>query len=553
MNRSIAFGALLGAGLSAGACIGTIGSQEGVGKVESYLCAVDTPIRRMTRFEYDNTLRDLLGDTTQPAKAFPPEEEVAGFNNQAGALTVSALLAEQYMKVAEGVSERAIPNLDTLMPDCDPAADGADACGQHFIETFGKRAFRRPLTADEIANYKALFDWVMADPDLGAFEDGAKLVIQAMLQAPHFLYRPEFGGANPVDVDVVQLTNWELASKLSYMLWNTMPDDELFQAAERGELATKEQLAAQARRMLEDPKAKDAIRNFHTQWLLLTHIDTIAKDTTIYPLYNDALRPLWKEEVQQFIEHVILQGEGTLNALLTADYTFVNAELAALYGDEIVSGAPTGEAFEQVSLDPAHRAGLITQPALLARLAGATRTSPVYRGKFIREQLLCDLLPPPPNDLIIVPPELDPEKTTREQFEEIGAKPECAVCHNLMNPIGFGFENYDAIGLWRDTQNDKPIDATGEIVKSDDLDGTFDGAVDLAHKLAASQQVAECVSAQWFRFAYNRTVTGDDTCNLGPVNEAFAASGYNIKELLIALTQTDGFFYRHQVVVGGAQ
>lgn len=550
MNRSILLGLLLGVGLSTGACIGTIGSEGEAGQAKSSLCAVDTPIRRLTRFEYNNTVRDLLGDTTEPAEAFPPEEEIAGFNNQAGALTVSSLLAEQYMKAAEGVSERAVLDMGALLPDCSPDVDGVDECAMHFIETFGKRAFRRPLGADEVTRFKALFDVALADPDFGAFEDGAKFVIQAMLQSPYFLYRPEFGGG-ATDVNVIKLTNWEMASKLSYMLWNTMPDDELMLAAERGELTTPEQIAAQARRMLGDDKARDAIRNFHAQWLLLTHIDTIAKDAVVYPEYNDGLRPLWKEEIQTFIEHVILDGEGTLGELLTANYTFANAELAAFYGSDVVDGAPAGTSFEQVSLDPEHRAGFLTMPALMAALSSSSRTSPVFRGKFIREQLMCDILPPPPNDLIIVPPELDPVKTTREQFEEIGAKPECSVCHNLMNPIGFGFENYDAIGQWRDTQNDKTIDATGEIVNSEDLDGTFDGAVDLGQKLAQSEQVATCVASQWFRFGYNRSVTPEDSCNIGPVKDAFKASGYDIKELLVALTQTDAFLYRYVVIPEG--
>jgi hypothetical protein len=558
MNRSIALASLLVAGVATGACIGSIGDGspngdgDGNGTAKSSLCAVDTPIRRLTRFEYNNTVRDLVGDTTAPASGFPPEEEVQGFNNQAGALTVSSVLAERYMKAAEGVAERAVTDMQALLPDCDPASEGNDVCAQQFIETFGKRAYRRPLTEEESSRLQALFDTALADTDFGTFQEGIRFVLMAMLQAPSFLYRPEFGGAKPVDVDVVALDSWEMATKLSYMLWNTMPDEELFQAAEKNELVTKEQLAAQARRMLEDDKAKDAVRNFHRQWLLLTHIDTVSKDTVVYPNYDDALRPLWKEEIERFLEHVVLEGESTLQAMLTANYTFANAELAAFYGADLTGTAPSGSGFEKVDVDPQHRAGFLTMPALMATLANANQTSPVFRGKFVREQLMCDILPPPPNDLIIVPPELDPDKTTREQFEEIGNNPDCAHCHTLMNPIGFGFEHYDAIGQWRDQQSGKDIDATGEIVVSDDLDGFFDGAVDLANKLAASEQVATCVASQWFRFAYNRTVTPEDSCNIGPATEAFAAAGYNIKELLVALTQTDGFRYRHQVVAGGA-
>lgn len=534
-------------------CVGSIGGDPGEenGEAESSMCVVDTPLRRLTRFEYDNTVRDLLGDTTGPASAFPPEAEVQGFDNQAAALTASNLLIEQYMKAAEAISERATADMSKLMPDCAPAVDGEAVCAAEFIDTFGKRAFRRPITEEERARYQALYDFALADPDMGTFEDGIQLVIQGMLQSSQFLYRPEFGETTPIDVDVVRLTHWEMASKLSYMIWNTMPDDDLFAAAEAGQLGTKEELAAQARRMLQDDRAKAAIRNFHRQWLRLVQLDTISKDTAVYPTYSDSLRPLWKEEVERFIEYVVLEDDGKLSTLLTAPYSFLNGDLATFYGDDVVGPAPAGVAFEKVSMDPSRHAGLLTQGALMATHAEGNQSSPVFRGKFVREQLLCQTLPLPPANLVIEPPELDPSKTTREQYEEIGANPDCASCHSLMNPIGFGFENFDGIGLWRDTQNGKPIDPTGEITATESLDGPFDGPVDLAGKLAQSPEVAACVTSQWFRFAYNRTVTQEDSCNLDLVNEAFAASGYDIKELIVALTQTETFLHRHQVVAEG--
>jgi hypothetical protein len=186
----------------------------------------------------------------------------------------------------------------------------------------------------------------------------------------------------------------------------------------------------------------------------------------------------------------------------------------------------------------------------MATHANSNQSSPVFRGKFVREQLMCDTLPPPPNNLVIVPPELDPGKTTKEQFEEIGANPACAGCHSLMNPIGFIFEHYDGIGQWRDQQNGKVIDATGEVIKTDDIDGEYDGAIELASALAGSTQVQECVASQWFRFAYNRTVTPEDTCSIEQLNDVFVSSNFNVKELLVALTQTNAFLYRRSVDLG---
>jgi len=541
------------------ACNGAIGSSgerainDGVAKS---LCVVDTPIRRLTRFEYNRTVRDLLGDTSNPADVLPPEEEVAGFNNQAAALTSSDLLIEQYMKVAEAVGARAVLDMDALLPDCNPELDGSDACALSFIRDFGGRAFRRPLSQTEVERLKSVFDWAANDPDLGRFEDGIQVVIEAALQSPSFLYRPELGGETPVEGDVVPFTSWEMATKLSYMLWNTMPDAVLFAAAEADALQTKEQIAAQAARMLEDDKARDLIRNFHTQWLLLTHLDSVTKDTSVYPAFNGSLRPLWTEEIQAFVEHVILEGDGSLETLLTADYSFMNEALASFYGDDVLDSV-TGSEFRQVQLDSNRRAGFLTSAGLMATHANVNQSSPVFRGKFVREQLMCNTLPPPPNDLVIEPPELDPNKTTKEQFEEIGANPACAGCHTLMNPIGFIFEHYDGVGQWRDQQNGKAIDAIGEVVQTDDIDGDYDGAIELASALAGSTQVQECVSSQWFRFAYNRTVTQEDSCSVEQLNDVFRSSNFNVRALLVALTQTNAFLYRRAVELegdaGGAQ
>ena len=541
-------------------CTGSIGG-DGASAIDDSiaksLCVVDTPIRRLTRFEYNRTVRDLLGDSSNPADLLPPEEEVAGFNNQAAALTSSDLLIEQYMKVAEDVSTRAVGNIEALLPNCDPELDGNESCASSFIQDFGKRAFRRPLLQSETERFKAVFDWALADADLGRFEDGIQLVIETMLQSPSFLYRPELGEQTPIEGDIVPFSSWEMATKLSYMLWNTMPDDALFSAAEADELQTKEQIAAQARRMLEDDKARDLVRNFHTQWLQLTHLDSLTKDSGVYPNYDNSLRGLWKEEIQTFVEQVILEGDGSLRTLLTANYSFMNEELASFYGDDVLDSI-SGPELRQVQLQPERRAGLLTSAGLMASHANVNQSSPVFRGKFVREQLMCNTLPLPPNDLVIEPPELDPTKTTKEQFEEIGANPACAGCHTLMNPIGFIFEHYDGIGQWRDQQNGKPIDATGQVVQTDDIDGDYDGAVELARALADSTQVQECVSSQWFRFAYNRTVTSEDSCSIEQLNDVFRASDFNIKSLLVALTQTNAFLYRRAVelepdTAGGAE
>jgi len=225
----------------------------------------------------------------------------------------------------------------------------------------------------------------------------------------------------------------------------------------------------------------------------------------------------------------------------------MNADVAAFYG---VSGGPTGNGFVHVDLDPTERAGLLTQPSILAVTSHADETSPVLRGKFVRERLLCEPIAPPPPNVNVTPPSVDPGDTTRQRFSQHETDPYCASCHHLMDPIGFGFEHYDPLGLWRDTDQGQPVDASGQISGSKDADGTFDGAVSLAQRLATSDEVRACVVSQWFTYAHGRPAAAADTCSTGQLEAAFAAAHYDIKALLVALTQTDAFLYRNTVVAG---
>jgi hypothetical protein len=542
--------ALLLFSVAAAACVGRIGDPEGLGEDSQPLCGVDilpgpSPIRRMTRFEYNNTVRDLLGDTTGPANDFGAEEEALGFNNNAANLVTSSTLAEKYMKAAEAIAERATDPLGKVV-SCDPAAIGEEACAKQFIASFGKRAFRRPLEADETDMFFGLYQLGRAETD---FRLGIEMVIQAALQAPQFLYRVEIDGA-PLDghEGIVRLNDWEMASRLSYFLWGTMPDDTLFAAAEAGALHTKEQIAAQARRMMDDPKAHDAVGNFHLQWLDYNRIANVGKDVSLFPGWSTAIKDLMRQETQAFIDSAVFGEGGDYKTLITAPYSYMNADLAAFYGLPAAE-APPGSDFQRVDLDPSQRAGLLTMGTLLTINAHSNQTSPVHRGKLVREAFLCDQMPPPPANVMITVPAPDPGSTARERFAEHSTNPSCHVCHELMDGIGFGFENYDGVARYRTEENGKPIDATGEVIKSD-IDGAFDGAVELSHKLAESRKARDCYATQWFRFAYGRGETKEDVCTMDALHSAFASSGGNIKELLIGLTQTDAFLYRK---AGGAQ
>jgi hypothetical protein len=547
-RRLIWLPAVLAAGGGA-ACVGQIGDPAGGPGDGPLSCdaatihAGDAPVRRMTRFEYDSTIRELLGDASAPSSSFPADEVSGIFNNQAATLVVTQLLAEGYMNAAEQVATTAVQNLDTLT-GCDPVMDGPDACGAQFIESFGKRAFRRPLDADARSMLTSVFTAGLAQWD---FQTGIRLVIETALQSPRFLYRLEFGMPDPAASDVAKLDDHELASRLSYLLWGSMPDDALFAAAEAHALQKPEELAKQARRMLADPRARAVVADFHAQWLGLGKLDTTDKDPAVFPAYNPLLKASWRQETTAFVNDVIFDGKGDLGTLLTAPYTRMNGDLATYYG---VSGGPTGAAFQHVDLDPKQRAGLFTQPSVLAVNAHPNQTSPVHRGKFVRERLLCELISPPPPDVKAVPPEVDPTATTRAKFAQHSKDPYCASCHHLMDPIGFGFEHYDGIGLWRAEDHNLPVDATGEVKDSKDADGKFDGAIELAQRLARSEEVRACVVTQWFRYGHGRNEVKNDGCTMAQLQTSFSAAKYDIKELLVALTQTDAFRYRKRVVAG---
>jgi hypothetical protein len=538
--------------VAAAACVGSIGADGSdirvpdagalaTGSHADAVCTTpspgDAPLRRLTQAEYNNTVRDLLGDSSNPANSFPPDQKVGEFSNTAIALTVSPLLAQSFESAAETLAANAVANLKSLTT-CDTTVTGEDGCAQSFITTFGKRAFRRALTADEQAGLFALYQ---TNRDGADYNNGIQSVIEAMLESAPFLYRVEFGSLGDGG-DVVPLTSTEMASRLSYFLWGSMPDDTLFAAADGDRLVTAEQVAAQATRMLADPKAHPAVDQFFNEWLGVGDIASASKDPATYPTYSVAVRDAMQSETLAFVDWLMWTSDAKVDTLLTAPVSFLNASLASFYGVPNV----TGDSLQRVELDPTQRAGIVTQGSVLTVLAKADRSSPVLRGKFVRETLLCQTISPPPQNIVITPPPVTPGVSTRELFTMHSQVQPCKGCHALMDPIGFGFENYDGVGRWRTIDQGHPIDATGTLSASD-VNGDFDGAVALAKKLAESQEVQDCVATQWFRYAIGRGDTQNDACSLQSLKSKFASSGSDMKQLLAAITQTDAFRYRPRV------
>ncbi len=499
------------------------------------------PLRRLTRAQYTRTVRDLLGIETDIADGFPSDERLGAFESNAIA-PISNLGVEQYMSAAETLASDAMTLHRDEVVGCDPVAMGEDPCAESFIRTMGTRAHRRPLSEDDVQLYLGVFDGAREASD---FDGAIRLVLQTMLQSPYFLYHVEVQGQSELpagDGSVIAVDDYELASRLSYYLWGSMPDDTLFAAADSGALADPDGLAEQAERLLADPRASETIASFHLQWLHVDDMTAVDKDEELFPEFDEGLKAAMQQEVGDFASYVVREGDGNLRTLMSGSFTTSeDPQLLALYGVERPAGHLSGD---PIALDPAQRAGLLTQPALLAKAAHTDQSSPVHRGVVVRENFLCQPLPAPPDDVDDTPPDPDPDATTRERFDEHTSDPACAACHVLIDGLGFGFENYDAVGAFRTMEGNLPVDASGEVVATADIDGPFEGAVELAGMLASSANVQQCVSRQWLNFAVGRVVGDEDSCSTDAVYTAFESSDLDIPTLILSVVSSDAFRYR---------
>ncbi|WP_438021788.1 DUF1592 domain-containing protein [Sorangium sp. So ce233] len=497
------------------------------------------PLRRLTRFEYNRTVRDLFGDTTEPAFSLPSEDVGNGFGNDADALSVSSLLAEQLSTVAEGVARRATATPEALakLAPCasDVSTESEEACARTIVERIAPLAYRRPLAAGEADELLALYSVGRTD---ATFDVGIATVIEALLQSPDFLYRIEWGTPDPERPELRRPTGDEMATRLSYLLWGTMPDEELRRAAQAGELSTKEGVRAQAERMLEDPRFRTTVRFFFDNLLPISNLADLERNAEAFPTFSRTIGSFMREETQRFLEHEVFEGTGTWPSILTAPYTFMNGPLATFYG---VDGV-TGDEFQQVQLDTTQRLGILTQAGVMAGTTHSNTTNPVTRGSFVIQKLMCTKIPLPTGDILerVKPPDPYTGATARDRFSQHSQDAVCAGCHQFLDPAGFPFENYDAVGLFRTTENDVQIDASGGVPGTD---VTVSGPIELVRALAENEDVLSCFATRWAEFGYGLTLRSEDACTKQDVTTAFKASGYNVKQLLVELTQTDAFHY----------
>lgn len=503
------------------------------------------PLRLLTRKEYDHTIQLVFGDEygVLPAGGVAATANLPGESvDVSGFLATTEITETHAQRLAEAASiigAAIAPSLDRLVGCALGSASTDDAaCIARFLPGFAELLYRRPLSPAELEAHLAFYreERTMLGQTAPA---AARQLVEAMLQSPHFLYRWERGWeVAERQGDVVRLNDYQVASRLAFMLWASGPDRALLRRARDGELSRPEGLREAVRDLLAHPRAARALDWFHTQWLGLGEIRGLFKDRNRFPQWNEALAASMQREVELFTRHVMTEGDGTVATLLRAPYGFADERLAAVYG---LSGVTGGE-LRRVELDPTERAGLLTLPGLLAASSEASVPNPFRRGKLVLNRLLCLSLEPPAE--IPMPPHPDPDdpRSERQVLEELTAAPACAGCHRQINPLGFALDRFDAIGRLRDRdEHGKPIDTSGVLP---DGGQRFDGAPALAALLAESEDARTCILRQWFRFGLARPEGDADTHSLGAAYSSYAEAGHDVRAFLTALATTRSFRYR---------
>jgi len=510
------------------------------------------PLRRMSNREYLNALADLFPDQAPALPALPADADVAGFENAAEAQQPSDLRIARFEAIANIYAEGATRDAAAIqaLVGCDSWAtpSQATACASQLIARTGRRLFRRPLTVDEQDRFALRFaSWTTAID----FEAAVQLTLAAMLQSPQFLYRPEPGRPAPAPAAtapadevpaLASLEPYAMASRLAFFLWESVPDDALLDAAANDALHTEAQLVAQATRMLDDPRARRMLWDFHRQWLGLDRVlgdEHQLRTPEVDPGWTAATPVAAIEESRRFVENVAT-ADGTLHGLLTSRRAWVNGDLARIYG---VPGPADPAAWQEIALPAGERAGLLTRAAFLAGTSHRGGTSPPIRGNAVQLRLLCRLpVSPPPGVDLSMPTgnPADGPRTNRMLFEDRTAPPACQACHRGLNGLGFGFEHYNAAGRFQASEQGLPIDATGR-VDGADITAPFDGALELSAALADSELVHRCAAQQWLRYALGRAPVARETVLVNALAEHFYASGGDVRALLLEIVTAPTF------------
>jgi hypothetical protein len=432
-----------------------------------------------------------------------------------------------------------LPESHTRIIAREPAENSAPSwrdCARESLGRFATRAYRRPVQPSELDGLLGLVE--MARQDGASFPEAMQLAVEAVLVSPHFLFRVELDRGDAGAGAALPLGDYELASRLSYALWSSLPDDELFELARQGKLRDPETLAAQARRLIRDPKAEALVENFAVQWLQLRNLDAINPNRRIFPGYDRRLKEDMLTETRRFFAGVMTEDRSILE-FLDSDYTYLNARLAKHYGIEGVEG----DEFRRVALQGDQRGGLLTQASVLTVTSNPRRTSPVKRGKWVLEQILGTPPPPPPPDV----PELNESReavksaSLRERLEQHRSDPGCATCHSRMDPLGFVFENYDALGAWREKDGSFLIDPSGSLPSGESFAGPkqFKGFL-----LDKKDQFTRSLTEKLLTYALGRGLDPDDACEVDRIAAEVAKDGYRFSRLVVEIVTSVPFRMR---------
>ena len=488
-------------------------------------------MRRLTIAQYHNAVADVFGDAIVPTVDLEEDETTEVFLSiGASKVGTSEHGVEQYQAAASDVATQVFAHRGDyeLLVDCGPqSAD--DPCARAFLEHYGRLLWRRPLDADELDRYVAL---VGADYENGQNPPlGLQYALAAMLQSPNFLYVPQIGEEDP-DTGLRRYTSLEMASRLSFFVWDSIPDDELLVAAEADALLDPADVAAQVDRMLDQPRAADLAGRFFAEAWNVQRMAVNDKNPEVFPDWNDTLLGEYRDEFRMFLADLVAR-DGDVRDIFSGKTTFASPELAGWYG------LPAPDANGAVPLDDT-RFGLLTSGAVVAANSPSDRTSPTIRGKFVLERLMCQTVPPPPPNVNNTLPDDDgiEGETLRKKLERHRKDPNCAVCHEMIDPLGFVFENYDGVGHYRTEDNGTAIDSSGSFGNQ-----TFAGAGDLSAFLASDESATQCVAQLLLGFATGRETTKQDVDIAAQLQQAFAAAGYGFHELVVQLATQPTFRY----------
>ncbi|MBL8956413.1 MAG: DUF1592 domain-containing protein [Myxococcaceae bacterium] len=518
MSRSIVV-ALLCTGFVGTSCVGTIASGDE--------CTPPAKVRRLTRAELDATYSYSTGAEVHIAQGLAAEDMQLGYFGH-DSLQVSTLFADQLdSATTEFSKERA------MAVECGLGESERD-CAKRVLKDLAGMTWRRPVTQTETDELMALYD---VGRDGETFRVGVALAMQGIFEATGALYRTELGDETAT-MGSVELTQWEIASALSFLATGLPPDPQLRASAALEELNKPDVRVAQLRRLLETPAATKRMREFAEQWFGLTNMGQVQKNNAYFPKFNVGLRDDIAESARAFLDVSLSTTKGSVPDLLAADYTYANDRVAEFLG----SSERPGMSMARISTASLPRRGLLTHPAVLSVYAHNDDGSPVLRGRLVRSRLLCEEIPPPPPTVVAAVQPVTPDSTTRERATAHAAAA-CRGCHDMMDPIGFGLEGYDGFGEFRTMEAGKPIDDSGE-VKGSDVEGPFKGGPELANKLAASPQVGECAVLQLTRFSIGRKEAEADQCMVSLSLDRYLAAKGSLYAALEGMVESEAFVKR---------